>query len=81
MSWSSSSPCRLAQKQMRGFIAQLRPMELEGRSLQEALDKWFPGLLPAKWASRRAGVAHEGELSEAKEHQLFLISRKRWRIS
>src|SRR5690606_18083809 len=31
----------LAQKQMRGLIAQLRPLELEGRSLQEALDKWF----------------------------------------
>lgn len=31
-----------AQKQMRALIAQLRPMELVGKSLAEALDQWFP---------------------------------------
>ncbi|MCC2684378.1 MAG: signal transduction histidine kinase [Paenibacillaceae bacterium] len=31
-----------AQRQMRGLISQLRPIELEGRSLQQALDRWFP---------------------------------------
>lgn len=63
----------LAQKQMRNFIAQLRPMELEGKTLQEALDKWFPdycrqnnlqGVLEWRLAEK---------LSDAKEHQLFLI--------
>jgi NarL family two-component system sensor histidine kinase LiaS len=31
-----------AQRQMRGLIAQLRPIELEGRTLPQALDRWFP---------------------------------------
>lgn len=35
----------LAQKQIRGLIAQLRPLELEGKSLTEGLGIWFPGLL------------------------------------
>ncbi|QAY65007.1 sensor histidine kinase [Paenibacillus protaetiae] len=66
----------LAQKQMRGFIAQLRPMELENRTLQEALEKWFPDYC------RQNGLQGEldwriGEpLSEAKEHQLFLIAQE-----
>lgn len=63
----------LAQKQMRNFIAQLRPMELEGKTLQEALDKWFPDYCRQ---NKLQGVLEwklNEQLSEAKEHQLFLI--------
>ncbi|MDQ6419919.1 sensor histidine kinase [Paenibacillus sp. LHD-117] len=63
----------LAQKQMRNFIAQLRPMELEGKTLQEALDKWFPDFCRQ---NKLQGVLEwrlNEQLSEAKEQQLFLI--------
>ncbi|SEO20489.1 sensor histidine kinase [Paenibacillus sp. OV219] len=63
----------LAQKQMRGFIAQLRPMELEGRSLQEALDKWFPDYCRQNGLQGVLEWRVKEKLSEAKEHQLFLI--------
>ncbi|WP_188993245.1 sensor histidine kinase [Paenibacillus nasutitermitis] len=63
----------LAQKQMRGFIAQLRPMELEGRSLQQALDKWFPDYCRQNGLQGVLEWRIKEKLSEAKEHQLFLI--------
>jgi two-component system, NarL family, sensor histidine kinase LiaS len=63
----------LAQKQMRGLIAQLRPLELEGRSLQEALDKWFPDYCRQNGLQGELGWRIAGQMSEAKEHQLFLI--------
>jgi len=63
----------LAQKQMRGFIAQLRPMELEGRSLQQALDKWFPDYCRQNRLQGELDWRVQEPLSEAKEHQLFLI--------
>ncbi|MBP3962221.1 sensor histidine kinase [Paenibacillus lignilyticus] len=63
----------MAQKQMRGFIAQLRPMELEGRSLQEALDKWFPDYCRQNGLQGVLEWRVREKLSEAKEHQLFLI--------
>ncbi|OBR64450.1 histidine kinase [Paenibacillus oryzae] len=63
----------LAQKQMRNFIAQLRPMELEGRSLQEALDKWFPDYCRQNGLQGVLEWRLSEKLSEAKEHQLFLI--------
>lgn len=63
----------LAQKQMRGFIAQLRPMELEGRTLQEALDKWFPDYCRQNGLQGVMELRLIEPLSEAKEHQLFLI--------
>ncbi|MBW7474621.1 sensor histidine kinase [Paenibacillus oenotherae] len=63
----------LAQKQMRGFIAQLRPLELEGRSLQEALDKWFPDYCRQNGLQGVLEWRIKEKLSEAKEHQLFLI--------
>lgn len=63
----------MAQKQMRGFIAQLRPMELEGRSLQEALDKWFPDYCRQNGLQGVLEWRAKEKLSEAKEHQLFLI--------
>ncbi|MFD0717539.1 histidine kinase [Paenibacillus sp. GCM10027626] len=62
-----------AQKQMRGFIAQLRPLELEGRSLQEALDKWFPDYCRQNGLQGVLEWRIREKLSEAKEHQLFLI--------
>ncbi|EFM10029.1 integral membrane sensor signal transduction histidine kinase [Paenibacillus curdlanolyticus YK9] len=62
-----------AQKQMRGFIAQLRPMELEGRSLQQALDKWFPDYCRQNQLQGEMDWRVIDPLSEAKEHQLFLI--------
>lgn len=63
----------LAQKQMRGLIAQLRPLELEGRSLREALDRWFPDYCRQNGLQGELHWRITGELSDAKEHQLFLI--------
>jgi len=63
----------LAQVQMRGFIAQLRPLELEGRSLEEALDKWFPDYCRQNGLQGVLEWRIKEKLSEAKEHQLFLI--------
>lgn len=62
-----------AQKQMRNFIAQLRPMELEGRTLQEALDKWFPDYCRQNNLQGELEWRLNHALTEAKEHQLFLI--------
>ncbi len=63
----------MAQKQMRNFIAQLRPMELEGRTLQEALGKWYPDYCRQNNLQGELEWRVNGRLSEAKEHQLFLI--------
>jgi len=63
----------LAQKQMRNFIAQLRPMELEGRTLQEALGKWFPDFCRQNNLQGELEWKIKSPLNEAKEHQLFLI--------
>jgi len=62
-----------AQRQMRGLIAQLRPLELEGRSLREALEKWFPDYCRQNGLQGELRWDIESPLSEAKEHQLFLI--------
>lgn len=62
-----------AQRQMRGLIAQLRPLELEGRSLQEALERWFPDYCRQNGLQGELQWRIESSLSEAKEHQLFLI--------
>jgi len=67
------SMSNLAQKQMRNFIAQLRPMELEGRTLYEALDKWFPDYCRQNHLQGELEWRLKEQLSEAKEHQLFLI--------
>ncbi|WP_419874401.1 histidine kinase [Candidatus Pristimantibacillus sp. PTI5] len=66
----------LAQKQMRNFIAQLRPMELEGRTLYEALDKWFPDYCNQNKLQGELEWRLKERLSEAKEHQLFLIAQE-----
>lgn len=63
----------IAQKQMRALIAQLRPMELVGKSLSEALDQWFPDYCRQNSLKGMKELEIQGELSEAKEHQLFLI--------
>ncbi|WP_234414376.1 sensor histidine kinase [Paenibacillus sp. CAA11] len=62
-----------AQKQMRALIAQLRPMELVGKSLAEALDQWFPDYCRQNGLKGMKDLDLEGKLSEAIEHQLFLI--------
>lgn len=62
-----------AQRQMRGLIAQLRPLELQGRTLSEALDRWFPDYCRQNGLQGTLDVQLSGRLSEAKEHQLFLI--------
>jgi len=63
----------MAQRQMRGLIAQLRPLELEGRSLKEALEKWFPDYCRQNGLQGELRWDIETPLSDAKEHQLFLI--------
>ncbi|GAA0384340.1 sensor histidine kinase [Paenibacillus motobuensis] len=62
-----------AQKQMRALIAQLRPMELVGKSLAEALDQWFPDYCRQNGLKGMKDLDVQGGISEAKEHQLFLI--------
>ena len=63
----------IAQKQIRGLIAQLRPVELEGRSLAAALDKWFPDYCRHNSLLGSLDVRLSGGISDALEHQLFMI--------
>ncbi|CAM3544392.1 HAMP domain-containing sensor histidine kinase [Marinicrinis lubricantis] len=63
----------LAQKQMRGLIAQLRPMELEGKSLAEAVEKWFPDYCRQNGLQGSLEMRLDHKVSEPIEHQLFLI--------
>lgn len=63
----------LAQKQMRGLIAQLRPLELEGKSLEQALNQWFPDYCRQNNLQGKIDLEMKEAISEAKEHQLFLI--------
>jgi NarL family two-component system sensor histidine kinase LiaS len=62
-----------AQRQMRGLIAQLRPLELQGKSLEEGLDLWFPDYCRQNGLQGFLDVELVSGLSEAIEHQLFLI--------
>ncbi|MFI2856463.1 HAMP domain-containing sensor histidine kinase [Paenibacillus sp. JSM ZJ436] len=62
-----------AQKQMRALIAQLRPVELEGKTLEEALERWFPDYCRQNGLKGIREVELYGGLSDAIEHQLFLI--------
>ncbi|PYI57428.1 HAMP domain-containing sensor histidine kinase [Paenibacillus flagellatus] len=63
----------LTQKQLRSMIAQLRPIELEGRRLSEALDKWFPDYCRQNGLQGSMDIRLNGPLSDGIEHQLFLI--------
>ncbi|GAA3402376.1 histidine kinase [Paenibacillus hodogayensis] len=67
------SMSNLTQKQLRGMIAQLRPIELEGRRLSEALDKWFPDYCRQNGLQGSIDIRLRGALSDGIEHQLFLI--------
>jgi NarL family two-component system sensor histidine kinase LiaS len=62
-----------AQRQMRGLIAQLRPMELQGKTLREALERWFPDYCRQNGLQGTLEIQIRGLISDAKEHQLFLI--------
>jgi NarL family two-component system sensor histidine kinase LiaS len=62
-----------AQKQMRGLIAQLRPVELEGRSLEQAIQKWFPDYCRHNQLLGTIDVKLSEHISDALEHQLFMI--------
>lgn len=62
-----------AQKQMRGLIAQLRPIELENRSLKDALEAWFPDYCRQNDMQGTLDIRINGSISEAIEHQLFLL--------
>jgi len=62
-----------AQKQMRGLIAQLRPMELQGKTLEEAIGRWFPDYCRQNGLQGTLDIQIGDRISEAKEHQLFLI--------
>ncbi|MBY0201647.1 sensor histidine kinase [Paenibacillus polysaccharolyticus] len=63
----------IAQRQMRGLIAQLRPIELEGRDLTAALDSWFPDYCRQNGLKGVKELELDGGVSDAIEHQLFLI--------
>ncbi|WP_409344888.1 HAMP domain-containing sensor histidine kinase [Paenibacillus sp. MBLB4367] len=62
-----------AQKQMRSLIAQLRPLELEGKTLHTALDQWFPVYCSQNELQGELDLRIKGKLSDAIEHQLFLV--------
>ncbi|MFD2671341.1 sensor histidine kinase [Marinicrinis sediminis] len=62
-----------AQKQMRGFIAQLRPMELEDRTLGEALQSWFPDYCRQNELQGSLDIQMDEPVSESIEHQVFFI--------
>lgn len=62
-----------AQKQIRGLIAQLRPVELEGRSLEQALDSWFPDYCRHNRLLGSMDIRVSDDISDAVEHQLFMI--------
>ena len=62
-----------AQRQMRGLIAQLRPIELDGRTLEEALERWFPDYCNQNGLQGKIELDLTTRLSEAKEHQCFLM--------
>lgn len=62
-----------AQRQMRSLIAQLRPLELEEQTLEEALGKWFPDYCNQNNLQGKLEIVLPDELAEAIEHQLFLI--------
>lgn len=62
-----------AQKQMRSLIAQLRPLELEEQTLEAALGKWFPDYCNQNGLQGKLEISLPNELSEAIEHQLFLV--------
>lgn len=62
-----------AQRQMRGLIAQLRPIELDGKSLVEALQYWFPDYCNQNGLQGKLDLQVEEALSDVKEHQLFLL--------
>jgi len=63
----------MAQKQIRGLIAQLRPVELEGKSLEQALDRWFPDYCRHNGLMGEMDIRLSDEVSDAVEHQLFMI--------
>ncbi|MDF2815360.1 MAG: histidine kinase [Paenibacillus sp.] len=63
----------LTQKQLRGLLAQLRPIELEDKRLSEALDKWFPDYCRHNGLQGKMDIRLTESMSEAMEHQLFLI--------
>jgi len=63
----------MAQRQMRGLIAQLRPLELQGRTLSDALNRWFPDYCRQNGLQGTLEMQLEQRLPEAIEHQLFLI--------
>ncbi|UHA72348.1 HAMP domain-containing sensor histidine kinase [Paenibacillus sp. 481] len=62
-----------AQRQMRVLIAQLRPLELNGHTLQEALQQWFPDYCRQNGLQGKIEVDVRTNLSEAKEYQCFLM--------
>jgi len=62
-----------AQRQMRSLIAQLRPLELEDQTLEEALGKWFPDYCNQNGLQGKLDTQLPDELPEAIEHQLFLV--------
>lgn len=62
-----------SQKHIRALIAQLRPHELQGKSLQEALDIWFPDYCNHNRLQGTLDIGVEHKIPDAIEQQMFLI--------
>lgn len=63
----------LTQKQIRSLLAQLRPVELDGRRLPEALEGWFAETCRHHGLQGRLDVRLPEQLPGSVEHQLFLM--------
>lgn len=62
-----------AQTQMRKLIAHLRPMELVNQTLSNALVKWYPDYCRQNQIQGHLDNRLTNQLTEAKEHQIFMI--------
>lgn len=62
-----------AQAEMRALLLQLRPVELEGRTLAEALERFLQDVCPRHAIRYDLDVEQESGLSEGLESHLFRI--------
>ncbi|TCP55999.1 NarL family two-component system sensor histidine kinase LiaS [Tumebacillus sp. BK434] len=62
-----------AQAEMRALLLQLRPVELEGRSLREALERFLHDVCPRHGIRYDLDVEQESRLPEGLESQLFRV--------
>jgi len=65
-----------AQAEMRGLLLHLKPVELEGRSVHEALERFLHDVCPRHGIRYDLEVDVEGRLGEGLEAHLFRIAQE-----